>query len=182
MSAALFKSFIKEPENTSYEGEDDDETVKVLVRRSLLTVIHWVITSIIFFMVPLFLIPFLAKLQYNGAHVFGGLFLMCLTLFWYIFLFGFILQCFFDWYFDVFLVTSKKIVDIDNNCTNISETPLRNVQDITSKIYGIWGQVFNLGSIFLQTAGETDEFEFEMLDDPSTIRDEISRLISEGSK
>ena len=182
MGTALFKSFIKEPKNTSYEGEDRDERVKILVRRSLLSVLHWVLTSIIFFILPFFLIPFLAKLQYNGTHVFGGLFLTCFTLFWYIFLFGFILQCFFDWFFDVFLVTNKKIIDIDRGCTNISETPLRNVEDITSKMYVPWGQVFNVGSIFLQTAGETKEFEFEMLDDPSTVRDAISDLISEGSK
>ena len=182
MSAALFKSFIKEPKNTSYKGAHIDERVQILVRRSLLSVYYWVITSIIFFTVPFFFIPFLARLQYNGAAVFGSSFLLCLTLFWYIFLFGFILQCFFDWFFDVFLVTNKKIVDIDRNCTSISETPLRNVEDITSRIYAPWGQVFNIGSIFVQTAGEQTEFEFEMLDDPSTVRDAISDLVSEGNK
>ena len=182
MSSALFKTFIRDPKNTSYKGAHDDEKVEILVRRSLLSVYYWVITSIIFFVVPFFLIPFLASLQYNGASVFGRIFLICLTIFWYIFLSGFILQCFFDWFFDVFLVTNKKIIDIDRNCTSISETPLRNVEDITSKIYAPWGQVFNIGSIYVQTAGEKTEFEFEMLDDPSTVRNAISDLISEGHK
>lgn len=174
----FLKSYVKRPANTSYEGEDHDEEIELLVRRSLVTVVMWLISFIIFFLIPIFLIPLLARLQYNGQHIFGDLFLFCFTLFWYIFTFGFAFQSFLNWYFEVLLVTNKKIVDIDRFCTSISETPLRNVQDVTSKIYGTWGHILNIGSIHIQTAAERGEFEFETVDNPSVVRDAISDLVS----
>jgi hypothetical protein len=42
------------------------------------------------------------------------------------------------------------------------------------------GQVFNIGSIHIQTAAEREEFEFSMIDNPSAVRDTISDLISKN--
>ena len=174
---SLFKSFIRNPKNTSYEGKDYDEEVILLIRQSLLTTIGWISFSIILFVIPLFLFPAFSKLEYNGMEIFNGFFLLCLTIFWYIFLFGFVFEKFLSWYFEVLLITNKKVVDIDRNCTSISETPLSNIQDVTSEINSIWEQIFNIGSIHIQTAAEREEFEFKFVNNPSAVRDTISDLI-----
>jgi hypothetical protein len=173
----LFTSFIKNPKETSYEGKDPDEDVILLIRRSLLTTIGWLLVSLIFLLIPIVLIPVVSKIQYNGSDIFNDFFLFCLTLFWYVFVFYFAFESFLQWYFEVLLITNKKIVDIDKNCTNISETPLNNIQDVTSKMNSVWGQVFNIGSIHVQTAAESQEFEFTFVDNPSAVRDTVSDLI-----
>ncbi len=177
----ILSSFIKNPRNTSYEGKDQDEEVKILVRQSLISVWGWVITSVFLFFIPIFAIPALSRIQYGGEEIFTGMFLFSITIFWYIFVFGYIFQNFLDWYFEVLLVTNKKIVDIDRGCTNISETLLSNIQDITSKMNATLGQILNIGSIYIQTAAEREEFEFHLVDNPSIIRDAISDLVSNES-
>jgi len=62
---------------------------------------------------------------------------------------------------------------------NISETMIDNIEDVTSNISGPVGTIFNIGHIFIQTAGEKREFEFNDIADPSTIRDIISDLVAE---
>lgn len=176
----LFKSLIKDPVNTSYEGKDRDETVKILIRRSPLSIVGWVLISIILFFIPFFLGPYLSSIRLSGEQTLSPIFIFSLEFFWYVALFGFVFQNFLNWYFEVLLVTNKKIIDIDKGATNISETPLDNVQDVTSKMTSVLGQVFNIGSIHIQTAAEREEFEFSMIDNPSAARDTISDLISKN--
>lgn len=176
-------SLIKNPRNTSYEGKDHDEEVLLLVRQSLISTIGWVIGTAVFFIIPFFLVPYLSEVHHNGEVVFDKMFILSLTFFWYLVLFGFIFQKFLDWYFEALLVTTKKVIDIDKGATNISETLLTNVQDVTSETPSVVGQIFNIGSIKIQTAAETKEFEFNMVDDPSTVRDFISDMVArKGNK
>ena len=93
-------------------------------------------------------------------------------------LFGYLLREFLDWYFEVFLVTTKKIIDIDSGATNISEALLTNIQDVTSETPSMLTQIFNIGNIKIQTAAETKEFEFEMVDNPSKVRDFIPDVVA----
>jgi hypothetical protein len=178
----ILNSLIKNPKNTSYEGKDNDEVVIMLIRQSLVSVLGWLISGAFFFIVPLFLIPFLSNLQYEGERVFNTLFLLSFTAFWYLSLFGYLFERFLSWYFEVLLVTNKKIIDIDRGATNISETFLSNIQDVTSKMTTVLGQVLNIGSIHIQTAAEREEFEFHLVDNPSMVRDAISDLVAKKGR
>jgi hypothetical protein len=175
----LLKSFIKDPVDTSYQGRDNDEHVIFVVRKSLIAIYGWVLSFILFLIIPIFLMPLISGLKFESKAIFNQDFMYCFTAFWYLFSFGFAFQSFLNWYFEVLLVTNKKVVDIDRAATNISETTLKNIQDVTSKIHGNLEQIFNIGSIHIQTAAEREEFEFETVDDPSFVRDAISDLISE---
>lgn len=171
-------SLIKNPSNTSYEGKDRDEEVLLLIRRSLITNFTWLFGGIIYFIVPFITIPLLRRAAYENSAVFDNFFIFSLTFFWYLSLFGYLLREFLDWYFEVFLVTTKKIIDIDKGATNISETLLTNVQDVTSETPSMFAQIFNIGNIKIQTAAETKEFEFGMVDNPSKVRDFISDTVA----
>ncbi|NMB91723.1 hypothetical protein GYA37_02660 [candidate division WWE3 bacterium] len=177
-TSTLLKSFIKNPPNTSYQGRDNDERIILVIRKSLVAVYKWVLMFILLLIIPIFLMPWLASLQYNNYFIFTAGFIRCLTAFWYLFSIGFTFQNFLNWYFEVLLVTNKKVVDIDNSCTNISEATLNNIQDVTSKISKGWEQILNIGSIYIQTAAEREEFEFDTIDNPSFVRDAIADLIS----
>jgi hypothetical protein len=173
------KSFIKNPENISYKGEDSDEKIVFLIRQSSWVTVGWVLSTIILAVIILLAVPYLSKITHNGERLFNDGFILLLAIFSYIVLFGHAFHRFLDWYFEVFLITNKKIVDIDKGASSISETPLENVQDVTSRIDSVFGQVLNIGSIYIQTAAEKGEFEFEMVDDPSTVRDTLSDIVAD---
>lgn len=171
-------SLIKNPANTSYDGKDHDEEVLLLVRRSLIATFIWFLSGLAYFVLPFFVIPYISKMRLEGNPIFSNMFIFSLIFFWYLFLFGYFLREFLDWYFEVLLITNKKIIDIDRGATNISETLLTNVQDVTSETPSVIGQFFNIGSIKIQTAAETKEFEFSMMDDPSKVRDFLSDIVA----
>ncbi|MBU0534620.1 MAG: hypothetical protein ABIJ82_04150 [Patescibacteria group bacterium] len=182
MAIGIFKTFIKRPANTDYQGRDSDETIEILLRKSLYTLFPKFLMAFFLFVAPLFLIPFLAKATVYKVHIFDGPSLFIFALFFYLFAVGFVFEVFLYWYFEVFLVTSKKIVDINKGCRSISETPIINIQDINSKIHGSIGEILNIGSIFIQTAGKTTEFEINMIDNPSVVRDAISDLVTKEKR
>ena len=99
------------------------------------------------------------------------------TVFWYVLTFGFILSKLLFWFFNIFIVTNERIVDIDFvNLLhkNISETQLERVQDISYKTSGILATMFNFGDVTIQTAGEMPNFIFERVPKPSEVVDIIS--------
>ncbi|HLD51526.1 hypothetical protein A3K34_04390 [candidate division WWE3 bacterium RIFOXYC1_FULL_40_10] len=177
----LLKSFVKNPEKTHYYGEDNDEQILFVFRASMLTIIPWVTLSALFAILPVFVVPALSSLHYNGTNLISGGFLFSFLLFWYLFSLGYFFQNFLNWYFNVHIVTSKKIVDMDFHgilYKNISETTLTNIEDVTSTVKGTIGIVFNIGDVIIQTAAENPEFEFSKVANPAKIRDLIADLVA----
>ncbi len=60
---------------------------------------------------------------------------------------------------------------------NISEAPIKNIEDVTSNVSGFFGTTFNYGYVDIQTSAEKREFEFENVTNPAKIRDLISDLV-----
>lgn len=178
----LFHSFIKNPARTTYEGEDNDEKIIILLRKDFIVNTNWITVAFILSLAPFFISPTLSRLTYMGMRVINPGFMLAINLFWYIFTIGFIFQNFLAWYFDVLMITNKKIIDIDQSCTDVSETTLSNVQDVTSKVRGTWGVVLDIGDIYIQTSAEEREFEFVGVRNPSKVRDEIADLVAKVKK
>ena len=176
----VFSSFIADPQRTSYDGADADENVKYVLRRSKITNIPWLIATVIMIALPVFGVPYILGIKFSGEIVFKENYVFVATLFWYLATFGLFFQKFVNWFFNVLVITNKKLVDMDFiglAYKNISETMLYNIEDVTSNITGIVGTIFNVGDVFIQTAAEMREFEFIGADDPSKVRDLIIDLV-----
>ncbi|KKS31380.1 hypothetical protein A2380_02600 [candidate division WWE3 bacterium RIFOXYB1_FULL_43_24] len=177
----MLGSLQENPKATSYDGRDDDERIKYVIRKSALLTIPWLAATAILFVLPL-LVPFVFSFLPEGSPVLldaGSV--LIVTVLWYLFSFGFFLQNACGWFFNILIITNKKIVDIDFTgflYKNISETTLNNIEDVTSNVSGAFGVAFNIGSLFIQTAAEKREFEFHGVEDPSRIRDVLSDLVA----
>ena len=178
----LLSSFLKNPKKVTYQGKDSDEKVVFILRRALATNTTWLAISFLLLLLPVFFVPTLSALNFQEIKLLNPGFIFSITLFWYLFTLGFIFQNFLEWYFEVLIVTNKKIIDIDQSCRDVSETTLRNVQDVTSKIKGTWRMVLDIGDIYIQTSAEQQEFEFLDVRNPSKIRDEIADMVAEIRK
>lgn len=177
----MFKSLTQNPPATSYEGKDEDERIKYVVRASVVTTIPWLLMTGILVALPFYLIPLLSNFQINQKTVLGSNELFVITFLWYLFTTGFFFQNLINWFFNILIISNKKIVDVDFYgflYKNISETTLNNIEDVTSNVKGAFGVIFNIGTVFVQTAGEKSEFEFHNADNPEEIRDTISDLVA----
>ena len=177
----MLGSLQENPKSTSYDGRDDDERIKYVIRKSVLLTFPWILATAFLFVVPI-LVPLIVSQVPKGAPaILDGGSVLILTVLWYLFVFGFFLQNVLNWFFNVLIITNKKIVDVDFVgilYKNISETTLDNIEDETSNVAGAIGVTFNIGALYIQTAAEKREFEFGGVDDPSKIRDVLSDLVA----
>jgi hypothetical protein len=176
----VLSSCVKDPNKTAYDGMDRDEKVLYVFRRSLITNIPWVSFTLVLVFFPFFAWPYV-----SGFLTLPINFEMVITLFWYLFVFGYAFHNFTLWFFNVYIVSSKKIIDIDFHgllYKDISEATLDNIEDVTSVVKGTFGTIFNIGAVYVQTAGESREFEFTGVDRPAKIRDLIADLKADYRK
>ena len=84
-----------------------------------------------------------------------------------------------DYYFDVWIITTKRIVNIEQKglfSRQISEVELDKIQDVSAVILGIIPTFLNYGDVQIQTAAEKEKFLFKKVPDPNNLKDVIMQL------
>ena len=170
------------PVGVSYLDQQPDESVQILLRRHVVTNTGWLLASIIGIFVP----PLLGHLnpgQYEGLGILTRIPLSTLslvTLLWYTVVAGYALQNFLNWYYNVYLVTSERLVDVDFTGLlrySSTETALHQIQDVKHKQGGLWQMLFNYGQVEAQTAGTKQNIIFEKVPRPARVADIVTDLL-----
>jgi hypothetical protein len=171
-------TFCAFPSGTNFSGQDDDEQVVLIVRQHPVVFLSQFL-SIAAFIILAFILPGAVKnlgLSVGmSLAISTGLFIM-LMLGAYTLSF----DTFVRWYFGVNIITNKRIIDVDY--TNVmshkfSETRLEHIEDVTHKVEGILGMIFNYGTVYVQTAGSVNEFEFDNVTTPNIVQDTLMDLL-----
>lgn len=77
-----------------------------------------------------------------------------------------------DYYLDIFLVTNKRVVDIEQDglfSRTVAEQSIDRIQDVTSEIHGFIPSLLRYGNIYIQTAGTQERFVFENVHNPEIV-------------
>ena len=173
-------AFAVNPVGLRFETQQDDEVVLLFLRQHVIVNVPWIFLVLVLLVAPFIFFPMvtsgLAKIVSLpvGYYIVG-------TFAWYLVTLGFAIAGFLRWFFNIYIVTNERIVDIDFVhllYKQFSEARLINIQDITYKTGGIVETMFNIGNVFIQTASETPNFEFELVPNP----EQIVKIISEASE
>ena len=81
---------------------------------------------------------------------------------------------FVDWRNDCYLITKDSLVDFNRKPLGLEDrrtAPVKNIQTVEYKRNGIWGILFNFGTVFIRI-GDT-EFTFDNVHNPSQVQKEI---------
>jgi hypothetical protein len=178
----LLASFVKDPSRTAFDGEDSDEKVLYVLRRSFATNIGWILMSALFIAAPALINTLFVLLNIESPGFITPQLMFNINALWYLFTFGFMFERFLNWYFNVYIISNKRIVDMDFFgllYRKVSDAPLRNIEDITYNVSGVVEAFFNYGDVMIQTAAERREFDFEDVANPSRVQDILSDLVKE---
>jgi len=162
--------------------KDPNERIVLVLRR------HWVIiTSKIFVSIILFLMPFVIFFilssnypdftEYPYNYIFWFVSLLYIGALWLYFLTAWL-----DYYLDIWIVTNKRIVDIEQHGLfkrEVSEFSISKVQDITINIRGVFQTLFKYGNVQIQTASESKNFTFHQVPNPYKAKDIILKYHDE---
>lgn len=177
----LLGQFVKKPSGVRFDGQDDGEEILLFLRQHIIVNIRWIlITGLLFFSIPI--LEFLLGLGGTSlSQILPKNYYFIVRLFLYLFTFGYFFENFLNWYFNSYIVTNKRVVDIDFyglTHRRFSEAPLRNIEDVTNNISGAAQVIFHYGDVSIQTAAETKEIVFENVPNPDRVQDVLSDLIS----
>ena len=161
-----------------FETQAADEELVLLLRKHPVTNVMWILIFIIMLLAPFILFPYLswAGLITDVPVRFG----LVGTIAWYLFTFIFAFENFISWYFNVYLLTNERILDVDFYnllYKRVSEARLDKIQDVTYTQSGMAQNVFNYGFVYIQTAGTEENLEFESVPNPAKVVEAISKLL-----
>jgi hypothetical protein len=171
-SKSPFSDFLVNPKVLTFAEQEKDEIIYLAVRPHWVTNLSWILITIFMIIVPLFFRYFSFLNFFPAQYRFSAI------LFWYLITFIYSFEKFLSWYFDFYLVTDKRIVDIDfNNLLNkhFAETDISMIQDMSSSVRGLLGTFFNFGDLLIQTASEINQISFDKVPNP----DKIIKLLKE---
>ncbi len=172
-----FTSFAVHPEGIKFETQESDEEVVLFLRQHLVMLAPTALLGIVMLLAPPVLLPFFFRFL-ELPFVVPGTYVVVGTVLWYVMTFGVVLAQFLHWFFNIYVVTNERLVDID--FVNLlykefSEARLEKIQDVSFTSRGLLAATFNFGNVKVQTAGEQPNFTFDAVPDP----DEVVRTISE---
>ena len=121
-------SFLMCPGGVTFETRESEEKVILFLRRHLITNIPWMLTTIAMFLVPTFInnLSILNSIPSNFKFIF--------ILIWYLITTAYFLESFLTWFFNVYIVTDERIVDIDFYnliYKEVSDANIDKIQDVT---------------------------------------------------
>lgn len=173
-----FSSYCEMPEGVHFQNQDADETILLFLRRHFATNIPWIITTFILLLLPPLLVPLLGFSSFfstlPGSYIFAILF------FYYIVVLTYALIEYINWFYNISLVTEKRIVDIDySNIVfhDVAMTKLTLVEDVNYTQSGFIRSFFDFGDVLVQTAAEMDHFDFLAVPKPNQVIKIIEELI-----
>lgn len=168
-------SFCLNP-NLHFDGQDKDEHPILVLRAHPITQLPWLINAFFFIIFLLFLNLYLP--QYLGFYQ-----LFFVDLFGVALVFSYLYFNFLHWFFNVGIITNKRILDVDFYGLIYKETTiamLNKVEDITAKVGGVFSSLFDYGNVFIQTAGTDVNIEFINIPKPQQVAKIINQLLKNG--
>ncbi len=173
---AAFAAF---PKETTFDGQNPDEHIVLLLRQHLAVFIPKAFVVIGMSLLPFVVVPLLRLLDVDIAagNVAFGLGILVL---WIMLIISVVVVTFLKWYFNVNIVTDQRIVDIDFNQLfdhRVSECQLEKIQDVSHSNVGMWSVLFDYGTVYIQTAAEQREFEFRNVPRARDVQDTINDLL-----
>ena len=176
--AYFYSSLCLYPKNVKFENQETDEEVILLVRRALITNVPWIITTLILILIPL--VIFIASELFSPFFKISASTQLVMLLFYYLAIIGFILVEFTIWYFNVGLVTNRRIIDLDVSgilFKHSAETRLELIEDVSYSQVGSVRSILNYGDVHMQTAGTISNFEFDRTPEPARVVRIIGSMI-----
>lgn len=170
----LFHSYWTYPK-ISFETQDSNEQVYLLLRAHPVTQITWIFATIV-----LAFLPLLANLFFSSFLTITQI--IYLNLFWYAAVFSYAFLNFILWFFNVGIITNERVIDVTFSniiSKEVSASIISKVEDVTVKSAGFIPSIFDYGYVLIQTAGTEENIVYENIPHPTEVVSIINDLMED---
>lgn len=155
-----------------FPSQNENEKVYIAVRE------HWIVLGLRIAVWSILLVVYVAFFVV-GKESLPGLFegdaYLVVSIFSKLYLIFLLLSLFIIfvlYYLNLHIITDIRIVDIDQEglfSHVVSELHLDKIEDVTSQTNGLLANIFDYGTVLIQTAGATERFEFRNVPKPAVL-------------
>lgn len=166
------------PRDARYEAQNRGEVIVYIIRKHLIVLIPKILQLFGMLILPIIVIFVLGSLDAEVISEYSS-FVLGIVIFWYIVTLTFSVQAYLSWYYDTFIITNQRIIDIDANkldASKVSGTSIGSVEDVTVIQAAVLQNIFDFGDVEVQTAAVQREFEMFNVPNPRIIQDTILDL------
>lgn len=182
----IISSFSEYPKDISFQNQKSGEEIILFLRSHPVINLSWIITAIILTLLPPIAFSFMSLFNLNFLQLpRAGSFTFIFVLLYYSLIFSYVFISFMHWFYNVFIVTTERVVDIDYSdivVHNIAATNLSYIQDVNYTQSGFIPTFFNYGNLFVQTAGTEMNFEAYSIPKPTKAINVILELLGKTRK
>ncbi len=169
-------SFAMCPERVNFETREAEEKVVLFLRQHFIVNVPWIFIGFVMLFVPaiISMTSILELVPMNFKFIF--------TLIWYLVTSAYILENFLNWFFNVYIITDERIVDVDFNnliYKEVHDAHIDRIQDVTYNMGGVIRTIFNYGDVLIQTASEVPNFDFLAVPQPDKVAKVLQELQTE---
>jgi hypothetical protein len=175
---SFFHAYCSMPHNVTFANQEPGEQVVLLLRAHFITNVSWITIEVLLSFVPLLLFLIV---HFSGISlaVIPQRFMLIFLIFYYLIIFGYGLLNFITWFYNVGIITRKRVIDIDFTdimSRNVAESRISDVVDAEFNQGGILHSFLDFGDVFVQTEGLKPNFDFNDVPHPSSVVDLVLDL------
>ena len=171
----MSSAYLEHPKNFRFQGQDKDEEIILVLRAHPVTNLNWIIPAVMIFFIPLIIPKLIPYLGFDFSFLSNEL-LISMNIINYIIVLVIVFEGFLGWYFNVYILTHKRIYDFDFNSLlnrNVDLAPLNQIQEANGSTLGLLGAIFHYGHVLVQTAGANVAIDFHNIPQPEKVADLI---------
>lgn len=165
-----------------FPNQRDSEKIFVLTRRHFVGFISYIVLFFFLAVIPPVFVSFLLG-YFSGAlfelGVLGRDIIILFLCTYYLSIMSFFITAWVSYYYDIFIVTDERIIDITQKglfSREIFELSFEQIEDVTTKTRGFLSTIFEAGDIEIQTAARQRNFEMKRVPQPSIVAEIIHSL------
>ena len=169
-------------ENFHFRGQRSGERIVKIVRRHWFNILQQYIVvagMLLLLFLSFEILPNIFSFSDDGTA------LMFIQSFFAIVIWLYIFIIWIDFYFDVWVITDTRIVNIEQKALfmrHISELKFSKIQDVSIEVEGFIPTILNYGDIHIQTAGTKGRFLFHKVPDPYKLKGLIMNMQNRAIK
>lgn len=114
-----------------------------------------------------------------------AIFILYFLAVWWLLLWSFFFIIWTNYYLDIVVITNKRIIDIEQLglfARDIVEVRIENIEDIKTAVIGFLPSLLDMGSLYIQTAGESREVIIKNIPNPHEVREVIAKCHDKALK